>query len=62
MNRTIFSKIIGQLKQDENFPDWWKSDEVEIPFFDNRKLTITFRLPPLFLFHMSYTNLVADIK
>ena len=42
MNRIIFSRIIGQLKQDENFPDWWRSDEVEIPFFDNRKLTITF--------------------
>jgi len=42
MNKQITSKIIGQLKQENNFPDWWKSEAVEIPFFDNRKLTITF--------------------
>src|SRR5690606_16845641 len=42
MNKEIISKIIGRLKQEESFPDWWKSEEVEIPFFDNDKLTITF--------------------
>ena len=42
MNKEIISKIIGRLKQEESFSDWWKSEEVEIPFFDNDKLTITF--------------------
>ncbi|MGN7784466.1 DUF6985 domain-containing protein [Niabella sp. 22666] len=40
--KKIISKIIGQLKQDDNFPDWWKSEEISIPFFDNERLTITF--------------------
>lgn len=34
--------MIGQLRQDDNFPDWWKSNVIEIPFFDNDKLTIIF--------------------
>lgn len=42
MNKEIISKIIGRLKQEESFPDWWKSEEIEIPFFNNDKLTITF--------------------
>jgi hypothetical protein len=42
MNKEIISKIIGRLKQEESFPDWWKSKEIAIPFFDNDKLTITF--------------------
>ncbi|RZL50129.1 MAG: hypothetical protein EOP00_05730 [Pedobacter sp.] len=42
MSKEITSKIIGQLKQEETFPDWWKSAEFEIPFFGNDKLTITF--------------------
>lgn len=42
MNKEIISKIIGRLKQEDNFPDWWKSEEISIPFFDNEKLTITF--------------------
>jgi hypothetical protein len=42
MNKEIISKIIGRLKQEESFPDWWKSEVVAIPFFDNDKLTITF--------------------
>ena len=41
-NKEITSKIIGQLKQDDQFPDWWKSEPVEIPFFDNIRLTVTF--------------------
>ena len=28
MNKEIISKIIGRLKQEESFPDWWKSEEV----------------------------------
>lgn len=42
MKKEIISQIIGQLKQDDNFPDWWKSEEISIPFFDNEKLTIIF--------------------
>ena len=42
MNKEILSKTIGQLKQDDHFPDWWKSDQVEIPFFNGEKLTVTF--------------------
>jgi len=42
MSKEISSKIIGRLKQEDSFPDWWKSDAIEIPFFDNEKLTITF--------------------
>jgi hypothetical protein len=42
MHKEITSKIIGQLKQDDTFADWWKSSEIEIPFFDNEKLAITF--------------------
>jgi len=42
MSKEITSEIIGALKQEDNFPDWWKSDEIEIPFFDNLKMAITF--------------------
>lgn len=42
MSKEIISKTIGSLKQDESFSDWWKSTEIEIPFMDNEKLTITF--------------------
>ena len=41
MNHPI-SKTIGPLIQDNNFPNWWKSTAIEIPFFDNEKLPITF--------------------
>lgn len=42
MTKEINSKRIGVLTQDESFDDWWISEEIEIPFFDNEKLTITF--------------------
>lgn len=42
MSIEITSKIIGQLRQEENFSDWWKSSEIEIPFFDKEKLPIIF--------------------
>ena len=42
MNTEITSKVIGRLKQTKEFPEWWKSDGVEIPFFDNKKLALTF--------------------
>lgn len=42
MNKEIISKIIGRLKQEDSFADWWKSEEIAVPFFDNDKLMITF--------------------
>ena len=39
---TIHSKRIGQLTQDKDFHDWWRSEETEIPFFDGKRLTIIF--------------------
>jgi hypothetical protein len=42
MSNQILSQVIGQLTQDETFPDWWKSGEVPIPFLDDKKLPIIF--------------------
>ena len=42
MTKEITSKIIGQLRQEDKFPDWWKSSKIEVPFFENEKLTVTF--------------------
>jgi len=42
MSKEIKSKVIGRLIQDEDSPDWWVSDEVEIPFFDNEEMVVTF--------------------
>jgi hypothetical protein len=42
MNKEIVSSVIGPLQQDKNFPDWWKSDSIEIPFLDSEKLAIIF--------------------
>jgi hypothetical protein len=42
MTKEITSKIIGRLKQEDKFPDWWKSSKIEVPFFENKKLTVTF--------------------
>jgi len=38
MSKEIKSKVIGRLIQDEDSPDWWVSDEVETPFFDNEEM------------------------
>jgi len=38
----IDSKIIGQLTQDKTFPDWWRSELISIPFFDDMKLPVIF--------------------
>ena len=40
--KSIISDIIGELKQNDQFDDWWESDLIEIPFFDRKKLKITF--------------------
>jgi hypothetical protein len=42
MGSTIASQVLGLLKQDDTFSDWWKSEALEIPFFDNCKLCIIF--------------------
>lgn len=42
VTKEITSAIIGQLRQDNDFPDWWKSAGIEIPFFGNKKLPVTF--------------------
>ncbi len=42
MTKVINSSVIGPLKQDERFADWWKSDPIPVPFFDNLNLTILF--------------------
>jgi hypothetical protein len=42
MSYQITSQVLGQLTQDDQFSDWWKSKAFEIPFFDNTELTIIF--------------------
>ena len=38
----VTSKVIGRLFQNDQFEDWWESEPREIPFFDNKKIEITF--------------------
>lgn len=38
----ITSEIIGALFQKDQFNDWWESEPIEIRFFDNKKMKITF--------------------
>ena len=40
--KTITSSIIGELKQNDQFEDWWESEPIGIRFFDDKKLKITF--------------------
>ena len=42
MGEKIISKVIGTLTEDDSLPDWWIGEEVEIPFFDNEKIGISF--------------------
>lgn len=42
MSNQITSQVLGQLVQDEQFPDWWKKEEVPVPFFDGKKLPVIF--------------------
>jgi len=41
--REIKSKIIGKLIQDERFEDWWESQPVKIPFFEDKALKVIFK-------------------
>lgn len=40
--KMIISEVIGPLKQDSSFPDWWESEPIPIPLLDQAKLGITF--------------------
>lgn len=42
MKKELISSVIGKLTQDDEFDDWWLSDDIEIPFFDNRKIQVTY--------------------
>jgi hypothetical protein len=42
MKNTVTSKVIGQLTQDKDFADWWKSEDISVPFFDGKKMPVTF--------------------
>lgn len=42
MSKQITSSVLGQLTQNDKFPDWWKSKAFKIPFFNNIELTICF--------------------
>ncbi|WP_424244236.1 hypothetical protein Dip510_001437 [Elusimicrobium posterum] len=42
MTEKIRSNILGDLSQNKDFPDWWESKGIEISFFDNKILPITF--------------------
>ncbi|OQP68667.1 DUF6985 domain-containing protein [Niastella populi] len=39
--KTITSKVIGDLTQDEEFNNWWHAEFIPIPFFDNTRLCVT---------------------
>ena len=53
---TIKSKIIGELKQNDQIEDWWESELIEIPFFNNKKMNITF----MDFFPQSDTELINE--
>lgn len=40
--KTIVSTIIGALRQDERFHDWWKSEDIAVPFFGGKALAVVF--------------------
>ena len=40
--KIIESNVIGILVQNNEFDDWWVSELIEIPFFNNQKLKFTF--------------------
>ncbi len=42
MSLTIVSRVIGVLRQDERFDDWWEGPSVPIPLLDQKPLPVTF--------------------
>lgn len=42
MSLTIVSRVIGVLRQHQEFDDWWEGPSISIPFLDQQNLPITF--------------------
>lgn len=40
--KTIDSKVIGRLVQDEELDDWWKSEPIKIPLFGGHEIPFIF--------------------
>jgi len=40
--KQIESKVIGKINQNAEFDDWWESEPIQIPFFENKQLKIMF--------------------
>jgi hypothetical protein len=44
MTTHLSSKIAGKLTQHGNLPEWWESDAIPIPFFENKPLAVVFNV------------------
>jgi hypothetical protein len=42
MSDQIKSRVVGPLEEDQQSPGSWTSKEVPVPFFDGKKLTVSF--------------------
>lgn len=42
MNNKLSSQVVGPLTQDETISDWLISAAIPVPYFDNKKLAVTF--------------------
>lgn len=42
MSNKLTSEVAGPLTQDESIADWLRSAPIPVPFFDNKKLAVTF--------------------
>ena len=42
MINKITSQVLGELTQDENFSNWWKSKAIKFPFFDSMRLPVIY--------------------
>ena len=42
MSDKISSRVLGPLVQNKRFDDWWESIEIEVPFFENKRLKVIF--------------------
>lgn len=41
MSNSVTSSVIGKIKQNARFEDWWESSKVAVPLFNNEKHVIT---------------------
>jgi hypothetical protein len=39
----MYSEIAGELTQSKQVPDWWESQPLELPLFNNEKASVTFQ-------------------